>query len=208
MEPTLFGISKTEWDLYNSFSNWVSAFATTAAVIVSLYLARKAGRPRAKNLVGHRVVITPGDTGKPPEIIVFKIVNTGDRPIRITSIGWRVGLRKKRYAVQMYEAHGSSPMPIELEHGQEAQWVVPLDQREQGWLEYFAQGMLRPNLWLSSWTLGAQFLTSVGEILMAKPEPGLLNKHNRFRRLTTLMNKPLSIATLELARPFNIRALS
>jgi hypothetical protein len=40
VEPTLFGIGKAEWELYNSLSKWLSAVVTTAAVIVSLYLAR------------------------------------------------------------------------------------------------------------------------------------------------------------------------
>ena len=52
-DPTFLGLDKAQWELYNSFSNWVSAFATVAAVTVSLYLARKAGRPRAKTSVGH-----------------------------------------------------------------------------------------------------------------------------------------------------------
>ena len=174
MEPTLFGIGKAQWELYNSFSNWLSAVATLAAVLVSLYLARRAGKPRASVSVGHRLIVTPGETRKPPEVIVFRIVNTGDRTIRVTNIGWRIGLWKRRYALQLYEANQSSPLPIELAHGQEAQWTVPLDARESPWLEYFADGMLKPNLWLSSRTIKAQFHTSVGEVFSAKPEANLV----------------------------------
>ncbi|WP_312843265.1 hypothetical protein [Diaphorobacter nitroreducens] len=111
---TFLGLDKAQWELYNSFSNWVSAFATVAAVTVSLYLARKAGRPRAKTSVGHRIVVAPGAKGTYPEIIVFRLVNVGDRPIRVTQIGWRTGLWKKRYAVQLYDQLQSSPLPVEL----------------------------------------------------------------------------------------------
>ncbi|MBK9596445.1 MAG: hypothetical protein IPO57_14290 [Rhodocyclales bacterium] len=174
MEPTLFGIGKADWELYNSFSNWLSAVGTLAAVIVSLYLARRSGRPRAKVSVGHRIVITPGDKREPPEVIVFRIVNTGDRTIRITNIGWRIGLRNKRYAIQMYDPTQSSPLPVELAHGQEASWTVPLDAREDPWLESFSNKMLKPNLWLSCATIKAQFHTSIGEVFMVKPERDLI----------------------------------
>lgn len=176
MEPTLFGLSKAEWDFFNSFSNWLSAIATTAAVIVSLYLARRAGKPRAAVSVGHRVVITPGDKAEPPEIISFRIVNTGDRSIRITSIGWQVGIWRKRYAMQISDENMSSPMPIELAHGQEAHWSVPLNARKEGWLEYFAKKMLQPNIWVSTRTLKAQFHTSVGEVFTTRPESELCKK--------------------------------
>jgi hypothetical protein len=143
-DPTLFGIGKAEWELYNSFSNWLSALATLAAVLVSLHLARRAGIPRATVSVGHRLIITPGEKRKPPEVIVFRIVNTGDRTIRVTNIGWRVGLHKRRHALQLYDERQSSPMPIELAHGQEAQWTVPLDIQPEPWLESFTKRMLMP----------------------------------------------------------------
>lgn len=103
MDPTLLGIGKAEWELYNSFSSWLSAFATFAAVLVSLHLARRAGQPRAKCRVSYRITIIPGWKGRPPEFVSFKIVNTGDHPIRVTNIGWRTGLWKKRYGMQVFD---------------------------------------------------------------------------------------------------------
>ena len=176
MEPMLFGIGKAEWELYNSFSNWLSAIGTLAAVIVSLHLARRSGKPRAAVSVGHRLIIAPGDKGKPPEVIIFRIVNTGDRTIRVTNIGWCIGLKKKRYAIQLYDANQSSPMPIELAHGQEASWVVPLNDREEPWMQSFSNKMMKPNLWLACATIKAQFHTSVGEVFTARPEKSLIEK--------------------------------
>lgn len=175
MEPTLFGIGKADWELYNFFSNWLSAIGTLAAVIISLYLARRSGRPRASVSVGHRIVILSGDKRKPLEVIVFRIVNIGDRTIRITNIGWRIGLWKKRYAIQRYDEAQSSPLPVELAHGQEASWTVPLDARDEPWLQYFSQKMMKPNLWLSCATIKAQFHTSVGEIFSTRPEITLID---------------------------------
>lgn len=176
MEPTLFGIGKADWELYNSFSNWFSAIGTLAAVIISLYLANRSGKPRASVSVGHRLIIITGDKRKPPEIVSFKIVNTGDRPIRIINIGWRIGLWKKRYAIQTFDEKQSSPMPVELTHGQEASWAVPFDYPADPWPNYFSRKMMKPNFWLSCMTIKAEFHTSVGEVFRIRPEKGLINK--------------------------------
>lgn len=174
-EPFLFGISKSEWELINSFANWLSAIGTLAAVVVSLYLARRLSSPTAKLTVGHRIVMTPGVKGPNPEYIQFHIVNTGDRPIRVTGIGWKVGLWKKRQAVQMFEGLMSSPLPVDLAHGQEAKWFVPLSVREEPWLTYFAKGMLMPNYRLSCFSLRGQAFISTGRVFNIKPESSLLS---------------------------------
>lgn len=175
-EPSLFGISKSEWELINSFANWLSAIGTLAAVAVSLYLASRLSIPTAKLTVGHRIIIEPGMKGQPPEYVLFQIVNTGDRPIRVTGIGWKVGLWKKRQAVQMSEALISSPLPVDLAHGQEAKWFIPLSAREEPWLRYFAKGMLMPNYRVSCFSLRAQAFISTGRIFNVKPESNLLSK--------------------------------
>jgi hypothetical protein len=174
-EPTLFGIGKAEWELYNSFANWIAAIGTVAAVWVSLHLANRVSRFKAKFSVGHRLVIQPGvpDT---PEYVVFRIVNTGERSLRITQIGWKVGLFRKRYAMQLYDEIQSSRLPVDLAYGQEAQWLVPLAAREEPWLQYFAKGMLLPHLTTSLLTLRAHAMTSVGHIFEARPEQDLIDQ--------------------------------
>jgi hypothetical protein len=83
---------------------------------------------------------------------------------------------ERRYAVQMYEANLSGPLPVELAHGQEAKWFVPLAGREEPWLTYFARDMLMPNTHVSCATLRAQFFTSLGHVFVAKPERHLVAK--------------------------------
>lgn len=176
-EPSLFGIGKTQWEFINSFGNWLSAVGTLAAVWVSLYLANRISTPKAKVTVGHRITVQLGQSGPYPEFVLFSIVNTGERILRINQIGWRVGFRKKRFAVQLYDEKSSSPLPIELSHGQEAHWLVPLNaDKHEPWLTYFAKGMLLPNTRTSCATLRAQFFTSVGHVFVAKPEAVLIDK--------------------------------
>ena len=176
-EPIFLGLGKVQWELINSFSNWLAALGTIAAVVVSLWLAARATRLKCRASVGHRIVIEQGAKGSFPEIVVFSIVNTGERSIRTTSIGWRVGfLRWRRDAVQMFDHTQSSAMPVELNHGQEAQWVFPLQLDDQGWLSKFPKKMLTPHFRFQSVTLRACFVTSIGKTFLIKPERGLLNR--------------------------------
>ena len=175
-EVSFLGVSKAQWELVNSFANWLAAIGTVAAVIVSLWLATRASRLSATASVGHRLIV--GSQGsKFPEVVVFRIVNTGERPMRVTHIGWTIGFYKwKRNALQMHDQLQSSPLPVELSHGQEASWVVPLDAREEGWMNSFSRKMLLPNWRFSCATLRAQFATSVGRVFVVKPEASLVRR--------------------------------
>jgi hypothetical protein len=175
-DPSLFGIGKAQWDLINGFANWFAAIGSFAAAAVALYIANRAAKPSARVNVGHRIIIGGGVTKPYPEYVVFKIVNTGDRPIQISQIGWKTGLTRKRHAIQLYEPTQSSPLPVALSHGQEASWMVPLSAREEPWLDYFAKGFLSGRQRVALWTLRAQFFTSTGHIFETRPEDGLIKQ--------------------------------
>lgn len=182
-ELIFFGIDKSTWDLVNGFANWFSAIASFAAAAVALHIANRSARPTALLTVGHRIIIGTGSVAPYPEYAVFRVVNTGDRPIRIVQIGWSIRWPKRREAVQMFEQSLSSRLPIDLSHGQEASWYVPLNAREEPWLQYFAKGMLMPHHRISVWSLRAQAFSSVGFVFGAKPE------HRLLRRLKEACNR-------------------
>lgn len=175
-EPTLLGIDKSTWDLLNGFANWFSAAGSFAAAAIALFIANRAAKPTAKLTVGHRISIGLGTSQPYPEYAVFRVVNTGDRPIRITQIGWNIRWPRRRTAVQMFQENLSSPLPVDLSHGQEASWFVPLNSRGEPWTEYFAKGMLMPHYRLSLWSLRAQAFSSVGFEFSTKPEENLLSR--------------------------------
>lgn len=175
-DPSFLGIDKSTWDLFNGFANWFAAFGSFAAAAVALYIANRSAKPTAKLTVGHRIVIGPGSVEPYPEYVVFRVVNTGDRPIRIVQIGWTIRWPRRRAAVQMFQQNVSSHLPIDLSHGQEASWSVPLNSRDEPWIEYFAKGMLMPDYRLSLWSLRAQAYSSVGFAFTAKPEENLLSR--------------------------------
>ena len=172
----MFNLSREDWEFINTFAGWFSAIGTLIAVIVALYIANRSIRHKVRAWAGHRISIGPGSNEPYPELIVFGIVNKGERPLVISHIGWKVGLFKKRHAIQRYDESMSSKLPIKLEHGEEANWYIPLNARDEPWLEFFAKGMLLPNYPISCFTLRAQFFSSIGHIFSIKPERGLLGK--------------------------------
>jgi hypothetical protein len=163
-------------EYWKPLADWGTAVGTLTAVVVSLYISRRATAQRARVRAGHRIIIGTGSSKPYPEVIVFGIVNLGERPLRITHIGWKAGLFRKRFALQRHDEPQSSPLPIELSHGQEAQWVVPLSLREEPWMTYFARDMLMPHWRTSCFTLRARFFSSVGTVFSARPEPSLMTK--------------------------------
>lgn len=172
-DPLYLGIAESTWRFINTFADWFAAIGSILAAVVALYIASRATRLYAQVSVGHRLLITTGESGPPPEYVWFRIVNKGDRTIRVTQIGWRWGLFKKRYAMQMYSQLESSPLPVELSHGQEAHWAVPFALRSGPWVDKFSRSMM-PYWKLSLWTLRGQFHTSVGHVFQVKPEDNLL----------------------------------
>ena len=173
-EPSMFGITKPYWDMLNGLANWFAAAGSFAAAGVALFISNRAAKPSARVTVGHKIIITQGASKPYSEFVVFRIVNTGDRPIHVIQLGWKAALFRKRFAVQMFDSTHSSPLPTELTHGQEATWFVPLSTSEKPWLEHFAKGMLIPHYRTALWTLRAQFFTSVGFIFESRPEENLI----------------------------------
>ncbi len=171
------GLPQSQWAFINTFADWFSAFATIAAVWLSLWLARKATQPKAR--LRCAVVITIGNGFPRREYVNFSIVNTGDRPIRVTNIGWKLGLFKKRFAVQMPggEPHINSPLPVDLTHSQTANWFVSTEDVHDGenWLQDFGGKMIAGrSVWLNLLTLRAQAYTSTGHVFSVKPSRDLI----------------------------------
>lgn len=175
-DGTFLGLTQSQWQFINTFGDWFAALGTFAAVVVSLYLANRSSRPKVRVSAGLRVIVEVGTQGPTPEFLAIRVVNTGDRPVRITGVGWKLGLVRKRYADQMTGALPlSSPLPVELQHGQEARWFVPTT-HEEGWFKYFAKGMLMPHWKVGLWTLRIQAFSSIGPVFESRPEGGLIQK--------------------------------
>lgn len=131
-----------DWKLINSFAPWLSAIGTLLAVITSLYLARREN-PKLRVTTSVQVLISEAIEGN-PKYFIIEIVNIGIRPVKITGVGWTIGLFKKKSFIQMVGKDSedlvsqmySSDYPVTLNDGEEAKWLIPLD-RDNNWIDGF-----------------------------------------------------------------------
>ncbi|WP_116138081.1 hypothetical protein [Trinickia diaoshuihuensis] len=174
MSVSFLGLDKEHWDLINSFANWVSAFGTVAAVSVSLWLAFRQDRISLGVAAGVRVVVAVGVKAPQVRYITISAVNRGKRLAKIQSIGW--SYRENRWKKRRYLFQGagdqtdgmSSPVPIVLDDGQQAQWMF----EKARWL-----GQLE-KLHIPKWnrivdTFTVEIYTSVGKTFRAPAEQSL-----------------------------------
>ena len=66
----------------------------------------------------------------------------------------------------------SSPLPIRLKDGEEANYLIPLNDKTN-WLRSFVKDFLLPFPKLRVWTVKIQALTSVGPRFESRVEKGL-----------------------------------
>ncbi len=165
-----------DWKFINTFAPWFSAIGTIAAVIVSLYLARAEKPIKLEIRAGHRIVVGNDSTGKYPEFLYISVTNRGHRTATITNVGWRIDFIKKQHMIQLVQKNQfSSGLPVRIDDGEEAKWLVPLDSKDN-WVERFSRDFLSsyPRLMLRS--LKLQIDTSVGKTFEAAIEKGLKEK--------------------------------
>ncbi len=120
-------LDREAWRFINTFAPWLSAIGTIAAVIVSLYLARRAGRADVRVSAAIMNLISPGQ--KPadaPEFFDIRAVNHGFREVVIQGIMWRLrGLKPKFYFVIPPADPYSTRLPVRLQYGERAQFMFP-----------------------------------------------------------------------------------
>ncbi len=75
------------WSFINSFAPWLSAVGTIAAVITSLYLARKDARINLKVSAGVRMLFVEGKgPGGGSRFVSLDVTNAGRRVATINSL--------------------------------------------------------------------------------------------------------------------------
>ncbi|MDR1967597.1 MAG: hypothetical protein LBQ32_02745 [Burkholderiaceae bacterium] len=159
----------------NAVGTWLAGIATFGAVVVSLYLARKSESVRLKTNVGIRLVFA-GDGTPAEEHIGFTVVNLGECPITVASIGWRVGRGKeKRFCVQPVAGRYTDQYPKQLAHGEQATFLVSF-RAAPNWASEFAKGFVQDTCKAHLSTLRGQIYTSVGRTIDVVPEGGLIEK--------------------------------
>lgn len=160
--------------VWNAVGTWVAGIATFGAVLVSLYLARAAGRVKIKAYVGLRQLVGRGVPAE--DLLQFAVTNVGERPVTISNIGWVIGKRsKRRYFVQLFGSPMSASIPRVLVHGEQADFLVLFSERPE-FLGDFARDTLKTADPAILKTLVAEIYTSIGQTVRVKPEKAFLDK--------------------------------
>lgn len=177
-----FGLTKETLDVLAVLGTWVAAFGSIAAAIVALYLSNRSSAQRLKLGVTTIMSFTTGNalfrsTDTVKKFVRFDVVNSGDRPVRITQLGWQAGLFRKSYCAQMIPSIvGNSHLPLDLEHGQAASWLIPLSDSEDSWEYHFASTFMRDAGVFKFLTLRATYQTSLGKTFAVRPASTLIDR--------------------------------
>jgi len=162
------------WEFVNTFAPWFSALGTIAAVVVSLYLVRARRPIKLEIRAGHRIIVGSVPEGKYPEFLFINAINVGHRAANITNVGWKTGFLKTNHAIMFVQKDTySSGLPVKIEDGEEAKWLIPLDIEEENWIIRFSRDFLLPYPRWNLFWLRVQIHTSVGKVFEAKIEKGL-----------------------------------
>lgn len=161
--------------VWNVVGTWLAGIATFLAVVVSLHLARKAERVNVRASVGVRLVFA-GDGTPAEEHVGFTVVNLGERPVNVVSIGWCVGKRKsKRFCIQPVVGRYTQQYPKQLAHGEQASFLVSF-QAAPNWAKEFAAGFVEDVSDKHLRTLRGMVNTSIGQSIEVVPEASLLER--------------------------------
>jgi hypothetical protein len=111
------------WEFINSFAPWFSAVGTFSAVVVSLYLARRAARPkvRVSSAIVRTVPCARPMPGGSAEFFQIRVVNSGFREVTVSGVMWKqLGWRKQTYVVFPPDDAYSTKLPAKLQYGEQA----------------------------------------------------------------------------------------
>ena len=176
-------MNKEIWEFINSFAPWLSAFGTLAAVITSLYLARRYDRIALKIKLGIRkaAVLRKDGLEHSEELVWLNITNLGRRSTTITNLHWQpVPWSKKGIIWLAPQNKYSSKFPVSLSDGEDANFALPLEEFRENFKDFAHELFSGINGAVRLSLLKMSVHTSTGAVFKRRPEKPLLKL---FRRL-------------------------
>jgi hypothetical protein len=166
------------------YAQIVGALATSAAVIVSLYIANKKPKPvLGVNCDVRHVVWQHQRPSDRPRYLVISAVNTGNTDAIITGVGWKLRsvFGKTQWAHQDANVGDhivrNPVLPHKVAHGETVQFFLPL-QGQYNWTENLeGNGMFIERITSRGAfdNLRAVVFTSVGDPILCKPSKSTLD---------------------------------
>ncbi len=166
------------WKFINTFAPWLSAFGTLSAVIISLYLARRADRIGLEVRVGIRTLaVRGGGPNHGTEFLFVSVTNLARRSATLTVLHWRpVPWRKFGFGWIAPENSFSSQFPITLTDGQSANYAMPMSEFRKNFSSFARETFSGFRGWVRLHLLRFQVFTSTGRSFSVKPERLILQQ--------------------------------
>lgn len=146
----------------------VAAFFTAAAVLVSLYLARRSEAQRLRLFIGMDVMMAVGPVPRTgPATLSHSVrltaVNAGVLPVTVSTGNFLVTLRGGdawTYGLTARQPHGQNKkFPLVLQHGEEVSFVIPIEQLAGAWEKWSPfLGTIRRPRFIVTTTLGMKHI--------------------------------------------------
>jgi hypothetical protein len=158
---------------------WVIGVGAVSAVVLSLWFAYHQGDARLEVTAGLRLLATTGSKSQ-LEYCAIKVVNIGDRPLNINSVGWEAGwFKNRKYFIRLFSTPGFDDVPKVLHKGQVANFIVPLCLKgcNQDWIVRFPKSLAGDkNKPCRIKRLKVVVGTSVGQMFRRRIESNLVEK--------------------------------
>ena len=170
-------LDRETWDFINSFAPWLAALGTIAAVVTSLYLARRSDRISLELSLGIRIlVVQGGGPGHSTEFVSLTVTNLGRRAGTLIQLFWKiVPWRGGGFIWVAPENAVSSPLPITLHDGESANYAEPVAEFHVKLAEGAGEHFAGRAGWLRLQFVRFKVTTSTGHTFSTRPEKSLRN---------------------------------
>ncbi|WP_396235030.1 hypothetical protein [Acinetobacter baumannii] len=171
IETTYFGLTNIDLSFWSMIGTWLASIGTLAAVITSLYLARK--NEKVNLLVTSNLIfLFSANHGYNDDdhYINIEITNNGNRPVTIQSVSWRID-KKKAFVVPINPNLINTPLPKMLNYGEVARWAIEVNAVKNIWApDLINQGIKRKAM--NKWKIIIALTT--GERILVKPNKRII----------------------------------
>jgi len=152
---------------------WLAGLATTAAVILSLWLTRRQ-RPQLRVSAGYRETKIHGFLDDRQPCLAISVLNVGERAVSIAGISWRKSPWSRHHGSQdIPEQMKGLTLPHRLPHGESVTLYIALNDPTIPWADSIVRHFLGRWPKLSVRLLRVSAYTQTGEAFYAPVEESL-----------------------------------
>jgi len=171
MEITYFGLTSTDLTFWSMIGTWLASIGTIAAVMTSLYLARK--NDKVNLIVTSKLIFlfeylreyTDDD-----HYVCIEITNNGNKPVTIQNIAWKMS-KNKFVIVPMNPNPITDTLPKMINYGETVRWAIKVNAIKTLWIpDFIKDGIKRKQV--KKWKITVSLTT--GEIIMVKPNARII----------------------------------